>query len=93
MFYLVYKNFGHMKNCQTLDCKNLALDLKKIHHPYYIQWYNITIYLLNKYTYLYYNVHIVVCRGIIKEYLYCIEIITGENILNSMANEFIFCIF
>lgn len=25
-------NFGHVENCQTADCKNLALHPKKVRH-------------------------------------------------------------
>jgi len=37
MFYLMYipKNIEHVKNFQTLDCKNFALDPKKVCPPWY----------------------------------------------------------
>jgi len=36
MFYLVFTNFEHVKNCQNLDCNNLAQGQKKIRrHPWY----------------------------------------------------------
>jgi len=44
IFILLFTTFGHVKNCQTLDCKYLALDLKKFCHPCHLTIFRIFFY-------------------------------------------------